>query len=232
MIIIIALIVSQILFFLQLAAICRRNMYKSKKMILNKSECVDTEAVYTNGIKKILRNYINGSVLIGTTYIGMIPSHLLRNFLFRKICCMKLGRNVVIHYGVQVRAPWNISIGEGTIIGDKAILDGRNGLIIGDHVNFSTGVWIWTEQHDLNDSLFRCNNKGGSVIIGDRSWISCRTVILPRVNIGYGTVVAAGAVVTNDCENYGIYGGIPAKLIGRRSHELNYVFDGDCSMFF
>jgi len=35
------------------------------------------------------------------------------------------------------------------------------------------------------------------------------------VNIGSLCIIAAGAVVTHDCESNGIYGGIPAKLIKR-----------------
>lgn len=44
--------------------------------------------------------------------------------------------------------PNNIIIGRGSIIGDQAVLDARNGIELGENVNFSTGVWIWTEQHD------------------------------------------------------------------------------------
>ena len=34
------------------------------------------------------------------------------------------------------------------------------------------------------------------------------------------------AVVTKDCEAYGIYAGIPAKKIGVRNNNLQYEFDG------
>lgn len=70
------------------------------------------------------------------------------------------------------------------------------------------------------------NNKGGKVIIEDRAWISSRTVLLPSVHIGEGAVIAAGAVVTKDCEAFGVYGGVPARKIGKRSHELYYEFNG------
>ena len=126
----------------------------------------------------------------------------------------------------------NIAVGNGTIIGDESKLDGRNGIIIGENVNFSTGVWIWTEQHDMNDPDFRVNDKGGCVVVGDRAWLSTRTIILPRVQIGEGAVVAAGAVVTRDCEPFSVYGGIPAKKIAERNRNMQYQFSGSHVPFY
>jgi maltose O-acetyltransferase len=51
------------------------------------------------------------------------------------------------------------------------------------------------------------------VRIGDRCWIGARATILPGVSIGDGTVVAAGAVVTKDCEPGAVYGGVPARRL-------------------
>ena len=163
--------------------------------------------------------------------LGKIPCHTIRNFFLRHIYLMILAKTAVLYGGFEVRSPWRIEIGEGSVIGDESKLDGRNGLIIGKNVNFSTGVWIWTEQHDLNDSDFGSNNKGGEVIIGDRAWVSSRTTILPRVKIGEGCVIAAGAVISKDCEAFGIYGGVPGKKIGERSHNLKYIFDGSHEAF-
>ena len=151
--------------------------------------------------------------------------------MLRHVYLMKIAKTAVLYGGFEIRAPWNIEIGDGTVIGDESKLDGRNGLVIGKNANFSTGVWIWTEQHDLNDPFFYSNNKGGTVVIGDRAWISSRTTILPRVSIGEGCVIAAGAVITKDCEAFGIYGGIPGKKIGERSHDLRYEFDGSHESF-
>jgi acetyltransferase-like isoleucine patch superfamily enzyme len=174
--------------------------------------------------KTLLLNLINGYIRYSMWQTGQIPSHTIRNVIYRAIFRVKLGLNAVVYTGAEIRGSYKLQIGEGSIIGDQSILDARNGISIGKHVNLSTGVWIWTEQHDLNSPLF--SSEGGPVHIGDRAWISCRVVILPGVSIGEGAVVAAGAVVTKDIEPFAIYGGIPAKKIGERNPDLIYTFDG------
>lgn len=44
-------------------------------------------------------------------------------------------------------------------------------------------------------------------------WIGCNVTLLSGVNIGRGSIVAAGAVVTKSFPPYSIIGGVPAKLI-------------------
>lgn len=141
---------------------------------------------------------------------------------------------MVIHFGAEIRAPHQLEIGNGTIIGDKCILDARRGgIIIGKNVNFSSQVNLWTGQHDYNDSYFRSNpSKRGPIKIGDRAWLGPNVTVLHSVTIGEGAVVAAGAVVTKDVEPFTLVGGVPAKKIGVRNHDLRYEFNGKSVAFY
>ena len=145
---------------------------------------------------------------------------------------MKIHNNAVIYGGSEIRSPFNIEIKDGAIIGDNSILDGRYGIVIGKNANLSTGVWIWTLQHNPQSPDFSCSGGAGQVIIGDRAWISCRVVILPGVTIGEGAVVAAGSVVTKSLDPFTINAGIPAKKIGDRNPALRYEFDGSHLYFY
>lgn len=151
---------------------------------------------------------------------GKVPSQHIRHFIYRYIFKIHLGRNSVIYNSCEIRDPYQITIGNHSCIGDHCILDGRGRLTIGNSVNFSTGVWVWTMQHQVHDPDFACES--AEVVIEDYAWLSCRSVILPGVRIGRGAVVAAGAVVTKDVEPYAIVGGVPAKKIGERSRDLRY----------
>ncbi len=209
-----------------------RRMYKKIKLasrdIPNKK---DGENITYSILKRVYAFY-GGWVRYKLIILGRIPSHMYRKWKLKFIYRMKLSPKVVIYGGFEIRSPWNISIGEGSVIGDEAKLDGRNGIQIGKNVNLSTGVWIWTEQHDVNDPFFLCNNKGGKVVIEDYVWLSNRVTILPNCIVKEGTVIAAGAVVTKDCLEYRIYGGVPAKEIGTRQRPMEYEFSGKHLPFF
>jgi len=144
-----------------------------------------------------------------------------------------MGSNSIIYWGAEIRSPYKLKIGKGSIIGDKSILDARNNIVIGENVNLSSNVSIYTEQHDHRDTYFRCNSDDYSrVQIDDRAWIGPNVIILPGVHIGYGAVVAAGSVVPKDVPDFTIVAGVPAKNIGERKKDLRYEFDGEYLPFY
>jgi maltose O-acetyltransferase len=76
-------------------------------------------------------------------------------------------------------------------------------------------------EHVANDINFCSVSE--KVVVEDYAWISCRSIILPGVKIGYGAVVCAGAVVTKSVDPYTIVAGVPAKKIGEREKDLKYT---------
>lgn len=184
------------------------------------------------------RNYICARLLgdyverLTLKWVGEMPSHHVRNFFYRHIYLVRMASKVVIYAGAEIRNPSGLIIGKGSIIGDNAILDAREGIEIGTDVCFASGVRIWTLQHDYRDPYFACNPEHyGPVKIGNRAWIGPHTIILRNVTIGEGAVVAAGAVVTKDVPPYTLVAGVPAKIIGKRPMNLKYEFKGNYARF-
>ncbi|MBU1200633.1 acyltransferase [Patescibacteria group bacterium] len=123
--------------------------------------------------------------------------------------------------GARFYQPNNIKIGEGTIIGDHAFLDGRARLEIGSHVDIASQVMIYNSQHDLDSETLKAKEE--PVKIGDYCFIGPRAIILPGVTLGKGAVVAAGAVVTKSVPAGTMVGGVPAKEIkDRKLKTYNY----------
>jgi maltose O-acetyltransferase len=152
--------------------------------------------------------------------IACVPSHHVRRFFYR-LSGVRIGSGSTIHTGAKFYNPGNISIGKDTIVGEGAVLDGRSKLVIGDHVDIASEVMIYNSQHDLASADFHAVSE--PVVIKDYVFIGPRAIILPGVTIGRGAVVAAGAVVTKDVNEFEIVGGVPAKAIGeRKNKDLNY----------
>lgn len=159
--------------------------------------------------------------------IGLFPSHHCRKIAYQLLGA-NISSNVVFHFRTEIRDPRRLLIRGGAIIGDNALLDARSGLTIGEYVNFSSNVQVYTLQHDHRDSYFGIQaNRKMSVEIGDRAWLGCNVIVLPGVKIGEGAVCCAGCVVTKDVPSYAIVAGIPAKVIGERMHDLQYKFSGN-----
>lgn len=152
--------------------------------------------------------------------IGNIPSHHIRRFFYR-ISGMEIGSGSTIHTGARFYEPGNITIGKDSIIGEGVILDGRDKLIIGSHVDIASEVMIYNSEHDIQCESFKAVS--APVIIEDYVFVGPRAIILPGVKIGKGAVVGAGAVVTKDVDDFSIVGGVPASKIGeRKNQDLNY----------
>lgn len=165
-------------------------------------------------------NYILDFELLIIRITGLIPCSITRKLIY-KAAGVKIGRGSNIHMGAQFFYPTNIKIGKGTIVGQNAFLDGRDKLIIGDYVDIASEVMIYNSEHDINAEDFHAIN--AAVEIGDYVFIGPRAIILPGVRVGYGAIVAAGAVVTRDVPDFAIVGGVPAKVIGERKlKDLHY----------
>jgi acetyltransferase-like isoleucine patch superfamily enzyme len=172
-------------------------------------------------IKKFLSSFLFIILKINSYF----PFHFIRIGFLNLIFRSNIKWTVGLYYGVEIRHPWKLKIGDSSVIGHGVTLDARKGLIIGSNVNISSDVMIWTLHHDYNDMFFKAI--GETVIIDDYVWICSRAIILPGVKIGKGAVIASGAVVTKDVKEFTIVGGVPAKIIGLRNKDLKYDLKND-----
>ncbi len=205
-----------------------RIIHQAKKpTIIEKIKYEIYHFLIISGIYRILTSIIRRLFYFGTYLyndpIGSFPCWRLRKFLL-KILRTKLGHNTVLNMHQYIMHPQALIIGNDSHINRGCILDARGGLSIGSNVSISFNVSILTGSHDSNSLNF--NLRYMPIIIGDYVWIGANATILNNVKIGEGAIIAAGAVVTKNVEPYTIVGGIPAKIIGQRSRELNYKCNG------
>lgn len=185
--------------------------------------------------RKIVEHFLRyGGTRFVIFNISYIPSCHFRKLLYKGLG-VKMGKNVTIHFRTELRAPEKLSLGDGSIIGDNAILDARRGLTIGRNVNLSSNVSIYTLQHDHRDPYFGLPSEDKvklSVEIDDRVWLGANVIVLPGVHIGEGAVCCAGCVVTKDVEPFAVVAGIPARKVNERPRNLKYEFKGKSCRFY
>lgn len=151
------------------------------------------------------------SMYLMPIFTKLFVSHRLNTFVW-KLLGVKVGKNSIIRTGTVINAPFMVSIGDNSVI--HGHLKSRGGIKIGNNVEFVENITVSTQSHDI-DSL-RFESIYMPVIIEDYSWISLNSIILQGVTIKKGSIVAAGAVVTKDTIEYGVYAGVPAKMIKKR----------------
>jgi acetyltransferase-like isoleucine patch superfamily enzyme len=83
---------------------------------------------------------------------------------------------------------------------------------IGEHVQLSHGVQIYTRNHNLTNLVELDPPK--DVVIMDDCWVGANSIILPGVILGRHTVVGAGSIVTKSfTDGWVVIAGNPAKKI-------------------
>lgn len=133
------------------------------------------------------------------------------------------GKNVVFYPAYSDFYYRHIFIGNDVYIGPGASFMALISHIkIGNKVMFGPNVIIRGGNHSTHIigklmADYRTPDKRPEddqpVIIENDVWIGTGAIILKGVNIGRGSIIAAGAVVTRNVPPYAIVGGVPAKVI-------------------
>ena len=133
-----------------------------------------------------------------------------------------VGRNTRIeatgslrHLGTGLRAGANVGLGTDSFYGCAG------GISIGDDTIVGNFVSFHAENHVLDDLDTPIRLQGvthAGIAIGSDCWIGARTTVLDGAEVGNGCVFAAGSVViAGHYDDFGIYGGIPARLLRLRT---------------
>jgi acetyltransferase-like isoleucine patch superfamily enzyme len=155
----------------------------------------------------------------------------LREFYFRVKLRGNLGNNACISQNTFIYNGAKLKIGDSFSIGRNSILDPNDsfGIIIGPHVHIASGVFIRAANHDYSDpstpfihqghlakKILNEEKEEASIIIEGDVWVGANSIILTGTKIGYGSVVAAGSLVSGRFPPYSIIASNPARVIGSR----------------
>ncbi len=170
----------------------------------------------------MIKTFIYDLVYVFLNYIvSYIPCWKIRKFIYR-LAGLQIGKGSRICMRTRLMEPWNIVIGNNSIVNESCILDGRGRLRIGDNCSVSTESILYTASHIADSEEFKYYEK--ETVIGNGVWIGARAVVLPGVVIGnYSMIGACSLVSSGEYEAGFIYAGIPAKK--KKSRGINHIKD-------
>ncbi len=175
------------------------------------------------------------------------PSEL-KNFEFRSY-----GENVLISRKASIYSPDRISFGNNVRVDDFCILSpdtgsieigsfvhiaaytalyGKKGIEIKDFSGLAPRATVFSASDDFAGKYLTPSPVfpkqysyvwGGRVIINKYVIVGVGSVIMPLVVLGEGSAIGAMSLVEKDTMEWGIYKGIPARLIKKRSKDLKKI---------
>lgn len=121
-----------------------------------------------------------------------------------------------VDIGKGIRFSYHVSLGKGSSIGDYAYISGQ--VLIGEYVMMAPkcSFIAMNHQFDEENPLKQIESIKAPINIKDYVWLGYGSIILAGVTIGEGTIVGAGAVVTEDVPPFSVVGGVPARVIKYR----------------
>ncbi|MFW5697474.1 MAG: colanic acid biosynthesis acetyltransferase WcaF, partial [Fimbriimonadaceae bacterium] len=96
------------------------------------------------------------------------PFNGFRNFVLKAMGA-KIGRDVVIMSGCRILMPWNLEIGDNTMIGRNVDVYNYGKIKIGRDTTVSQYTYLCTGTHDPADPHFKLI--WFPITVGDRVWV-------------------------------------------------------------
>jgi putative colanic acid biosynthesis acetyltransferase WcaF len=153
--------------------------------------------------------------LVWTMLFRVSPrsTHFWRRSLLR-LFGARISPSAHIYPTVRIFAPWNVTMGDFSCLGDRVDCYSVGPICIGQHATVSQDAALCTATHDYRDVAFPLVVR--PIEIANYAWVAARAFVGPGVRVGEGAVVGACCVVLRDVPAWWVVGGNPAQKIRER----------------
>lgn len=155
-------------------------------------------------------------VKIGFESIGIFDVKCSKSIL-------EIKGNIIFNGKARIGQGCKISVAKNgkLIFGDQFMITAETAIVCNNNIVFGKNCLLsWdilimdSDHHTIKNEEGEIINHSKPIIIKDKVWIGCRTLILKGTQIPYGSVIGANSVVSNFLkEEKAIYAGIPAKWV-------------------
>lgn len=122
--------------------------------------------------------------------------------------------------------PFHCDLGSGIFLGENVFINmdclflDEGKITIGDRSMIGPRVSILTPVHPMDPTMRNCGLEACKpVSIGKDVWVGGASVINAGVNIGDGSVIGSGSVVTRDIPDHVFAAGNPCRIIRKLTEE-------------
>ncbi|MEN9919101.1 MAG: hypothetical protein RL662_1537 [Bacteroidota bacterium] len=170
-----------------------------------------------------MKNFLVCSYELISSIIFILPRHRIFNIIksnYMRMQGANIGRHITYYPGIKINPCMNLRLGDNVDLAWGVIITTGGGVEIGNRVLIGYRVQILSANHTIPSekaNIFGAGHVFKKVIIEDDVWIGANSIILPGVTIGKGAVIAAGSIVTKNIDAFTIVGGVPARIIKKRT---------------
>ncbi len=145
---------------------------------------------------------------------------MLKALKYRKKYFGAIGDGCIIGDDCNI-VPGNMYLGNNVMIQNRVNFVSHEGrLVVKDNSVISTGCIIIPGTHlpcpgvsFYQQAKDHIGDESHTITIGEDCWVGAGCILLPKAEIGRGSIVAAGSVVTKQFPPYAVIAGCPAKII-------------------
>lgn len=136
-----------------------------------------------------------------------------RIFLLR-LFGAKIGNGSKVSPSCFVWAPWNLVMGDYSVLADGVDCYSMDLIHIGSKVAVSQRTFLCSGTHDINSLLRPLVTR--PIYIDNHVWICAESFVSPGVHLHEGAVIGARSVVVKDVAAWSVVAGNPAGYLKQR----------------
>ena len=141
------------------------------------------------------------------------PFHIWRCILL-KMFGARIGKNVHPYPSAKIWAPWNLTMGDFSSLGNYVDCYSVDKIVIGSNTTISQYAFLCSASHDYR--YIEMPLITSPITIGNNVWITADVYVAPGVCIANGAVVMPKSSVTRDVGPWIVAGGNPAVELRKR----------------
>lgn len=180
---------------------------KKNRQLLYDDYSLDYYRILGKKYKYGIRSFVDRCIHHNLQFVFYYRNYMIKHDFFSKFMLYKLKKK----YGLEISS--KCIIGKGFYVGHPYNITIGDGVILGKNVNVHKGCTIGTSNR----------GKIGSPVIGNNVYIGINSTIVGNISVGNDVLIAPNCYVNIDIPDHSVVIGNPAVIHSKLNATENYV---------